>query len=137
LRLYETTIIMDSVLKTEDINDIRNRFTNFISNNGGEIVKVDEWGKRRLAYEIKKKQYGYYIHFRFLAAPTILILLEKEFRLNEAIMRYLTVSVDKRALKKEEQQAQIQQSAEDIETKASEEDDSTSTKADEVESDNV
>ena len=114
LRLYETTIIVDSVLKTEEIDDIRNRFSNFVSNNGGEIVKIDEWGKRRLAYEINKKQYGYYIHSRFFAEPTILALLEKEFRLNEVIMRSLTVSVDKRALKKEESEVQMQQSTDDI-----------------------
>jgi len=102
LTLYETTIVVDSMLKPDDLKGLRDRTTNFISNNGGEIVKVDDWGKRRLAYEIKKKQYGFYIHLRFSSPPGVLALLEKEYRLNESVLRYLTIRVDKHALKKEE-----------------------------------
>lgn len=106
MTLYETTVVIDSMLKPDDIKNLRERFTNFISNNGGEIVKSEEWGKRRLAYEIKKKQYGFYFHIRFSAPHAFLHLLEKEYRLNEAILRHLTVKLDKRALQKEEQERQ-------------------------------
>ena len=106
MALYETTIVVDSMLKPDDVKGLRDRVSNFISNNGGEIVKVEEWGKRRLAYEIKKKQYGFYIHLRFNAPAGILVLLEKEYRLNESVLRYLTIRVDKRALKKEQQEHQ-------------------------------
>ena len=102
MALYETTIVVDSMLKPDDVKGFRDRISNFISNNGGEIIKADDWGKRRLAYEIKKKQYGFYLHLRFAAPPSILTLLEKEYRLNESVLRYLTIKVDKRALKKEE-----------------------------------
>jgi len=106
LTLYETIVVIDSMLKPDDFKNLRDRITNFISNNGGEIVRVDEWGKRRLAYEIKKKQYGFYIYIRFSASPPFLSLLEKEYRLNESILRHLTVKLDKRALKKEEMDRQ-------------------------------
>lgn len=106
MALYETTIVVDSMLKPDDVKGLRDRIINFISNNGGEIVKADDWGKRRLAYEIKKKQYGFYLHLRFTAPAGILALLEKEYRLNESILRYLTIKVDKRALQKEEQERQ-------------------------------
>jgi small subunit ribosomal protein S6 len=111
LALYETTIVVDSMLKPDDVKGLRDRISNFISNNGGEIVKAEEWGKRRLSYEIKKKQYGFYIHMRFNAPPGVLVLLEKEYRLNESVLRYLTIRVDKRALKKEEQDRQKPQPA--------------------------
>lgn len=111
MALYETTILVDSMLKPDDVKGLRDRITNFISNNGGEVVKVDEWGKRRLAYEIKKKQYGFYIHMRFNAPSGVLVLLEKEYRLNESVLRYLTIKVDKRALKKEEIERQKPQPA--------------------------
>lgn len=104
--LYETTVVIDSMLKPDDIKNLRERISNFISNNGGEIVKSEEWGKRRMAYEIKKKQYGFYFHIRFSAPPAFLQLLEKEYRLNESILRHLTVKLDKRALQKEEQERQ-------------------------------
>ncbi len=106
MTLYETIVVIDSMLKPDDFKNLRDRITNFISNNGGEIVRVDEWGKRRLAYEIKKKQYGFYIYIRFSASPPFLSLLEKEYRLNESILRHLTVKLDKRALKKEEMDRQ-------------------------------
>jgi small subunit ribosomal protein S6 len=106
LTLYETTVVIDSMLKPDDIKNLRDRITNFISNNGGEIVKVEDWGKRRLAYEIKKKQYGFYVYLRFGAPPAFLRLLEKEYRLNESILRYLTVKLDKRALQREEMERQ-------------------------------
>jgi len=112
LTLYETTILVDSMLKPDDVKGLRDRIANFISNNGGEIVKVDDWGKRRLAYEIKKKQYAFYIHMRFNAPAGVLVLLEKEYRLNESILRYLTIRVDKHALKKEELERQKPQPAE-------------------------
>lgn len=94
------------MLKPDDLKNLRDRITNFISNNGGEIVKIEEWGKRRLAYEIKKKQYGFYVHIRFTASPAFLLLLEKEYRLNESMLRFLTVKLDKRALQREELERQ-------------------------------
>lgn len=106
MQLYETTVIIDSALRAEDLKNLGERITSFISHNGGEVVRVEEWGKRRLAYEVKKKQYGYYLHIRFQAPPALIALLEKEYRLNESILRYLTVKVDARALKREERERQ-------------------------------
>lgn len=106
MQLYETTVIIDSALRAEDLKNLGERITNFISNNGGEVVRAEEWGKRRLAYEVKKKQYGYYLHLRFQAPPALTALLEKEYRLNESILRYLTIKIDARALKREERERQ-------------------------------
>jgi len=103
-RLYETTIVLDPQLKSTEIEDAIKKVTNFISNHGGEIVKVDEWGKRRLAYEINKKQYGYYVYIRFNAPGQIVRLLEREYRLMESVLRYLTVRVDKLMLRMEKLQ---------------------------------
>ncbi len=110
-RLYETTIVLDPQLKSAEIEDAVKKVTNFISNHGGEIVKVDEWGKRRLAYEINKKQYGYYVHIRFNAPGQLIKLLEREYRLSESILRYLTVKVDKLALKAERVQREREAAA--------------------------
>ncbi len=100
-RLYETTIVLDPQLKSTEIEDAIKKVTTFITNHGGEIVKVDEWGKRRLAYEINKKQYGYYVYIRFSAPGQVVRLLEREYRLMEPVLRYLTVRVDKLMLKME------------------------------------
>lgn len=105
MQLYETTVIVDSLLKPDDLRDVREKIVSFISNHGGSVQKVEEWGKRRLAYEIAKKQYGYYLHMRFTAPAAVTALLEREYRLNESISRFLTVKVDKLALQHEARKA--------------------------------
>lgn len=97
LRQYETTIVIDSFQKVEDIKNIVSKIQNFIQNNGGKIDEIEEWGKKRLAYEINRKQYGNYVHILFTSETSLPGLLEREYRLEESILRYLTVIADPRA----------------------------------------
>jgi len=99
LRKYETVIVIDSLLKQEEIENIISKYEQFISDNGGKIDTIDRWGKKRLAYEIKKRQYGYYVLIRFDAPPTLIKQLTREYRLNEALLRYMTLKLSKNALK--------------------------------------
>lgn len=108
---YETTIVLDSFLKEDDRKNVLTKIENFIKNHGGEIEEIDEWGKKRLAYEINRKQYGVYVNVLFSGPSNLPKLLEREFRLEESILRYLILKVDKalrelRRMKKEEQAAQ-------------------------------
>jgi len=104
LRTYQTVIVIDSLLKNEEIDEIVNKVERVISNNGGTKVSIDRWGKKRLAYEIKKRQYGYYVEIVFDAPPNLIHILEREYRLEENILRYLSVHLNKRALEYREQQ---------------------------------
>ena len=135
MKLYETTFIVDSILKADDISELRDRVVSFITNHGGEIVKTEEWGKRRLAYEINKKQYGYYIHLRFNAPPAVIGLLENEYKLNESIMRHLTVEVDPRALKQEQLDHESEQRLQDAEDSGDDSKDDSSEETDDSEVD--
>jgi small subunit ribosomal protein S6 len=112
LRLYETTVVLDSTLKADEVRSLSDKIANFISNHGGKIEKVDDWGKRRLAYEIKKKQYGFYLNVRFSGPESLPPLLEREYRLNESVLRSLTAKIDPLVLKSEEQKARAKRSAE-------------------------
>lgn len=94
MQIYETTIVIDSLQKAEDMQATITKLENFIKNNGGTIVKKEEWGKKRLAYEINRKQYGTYYHLHFEGPGTLPGLLEREYRLEESILRYLTVKTD-------------------------------------------
>ncbi len=62
-----------------------------IEKNGGEIVKVDNWGKRKLAYEIEKRKEGYYVLFLFRSSGDLVEELERNYRINNNVIRYLTV----------------------------------------------
>jgi len=106
---YETMYILHPELEEEAIDGAVERFKALITDQGGNVERLDRWGKRRLAYEIKKKQYGFYLHVRFKSPPALIALLEKEYRLNESILRYLTVKVHRLALKQEERDRRMQQ----------------------------
>lgn len=105
MHLYETAIVFDSQAKSEEIEERINNVKNFITNHGGTIVSSEEVGKRRLAYEINKKQYGYYIYIRFNAQGNLIALLEREYRLSENVLRYLTLKIDKNQILAEEKSA--------------------------------
>ena len=96
---YETIFVIDSLLKTEEIENIITKYEKFISANGGKIEIIDRLGKRRLAFEIKKRQYGFYVLIRFDGLPSMIKALEREYRLNESILRYKTIKLSKMALK--------------------------------------
>ena len=100
---YETTFVIDSLQKSENKENILTKVQNFIKNNGGEIGEVEDWGKKRLAYEINRKQYGNYYQIHFEGPGHLPGLLEREYRLEEGILRFLTITSDpKAALKREE-----------------------------------
>lgn len=101
MRLYETAIVIDPQQKSEDIEDQIKKVASFITNHGGEVTNIDEWGKKRLAYEINKKQYGYYVIIRFNGPGQLVSLLEREYRLSENVLRYLTLKVEKHQLAEE------------------------------------
>jgi small subunit ribosomal protein S6 len=90
MKSYESVIIVNSSLSEETLNKIVKRSEDFISKNGGKLIETIQWGKRRLAYPIKKFQYGYYFIFKFQASPEIISEFEREFRLDENILRFMT-----------------------------------------------
>ena len=65
MAIYETVVILDSLLPPKEIDDIVEHFSKVITEHGGKVRTVDKWGKRRLAYEIQKKQYGFYFAIEF------------------------------------------------------------------------
>jgi small subunit ribosomal protein S6 len=78
------------------------RYQEFISKNGGEVANVERWGRRRLAYAIKKKSAGFYVQLLHKSPSDIVPKLDQTFKLDEDIIRYLTVVVDKNMLKARE-----------------------------------
>ena len=67
MRTYQTVIVIDSLLKNEEIDTIIEKVTRIINNNGGKVKNVDRWEKKRLAFKIKNRQYGYYVEIMFEA----------------------------------------------------------------------
>ncbi len=98
LKNYETVFILTPVLTEEQMKDAVKKFSGFITEHGGEIVNEDQWGLRRMAYPIQKKVNGFYTHIEFKSPSDLIAKLEVEFKRDERIMRFLTVSLDKHAI---------------------------------------
>ena len=86
---YEVLYVIDGTLSDEAIKEQVAKFTELVSANGGEVVQVDEWGKRRLAYQINYKSEGYYVLMNFKSSSEFPAELERNFGINESIMRYM------------------------------------------------
>ena len=87
---YESVIIISTKLSEEEIKAMVAKFTDLISANG-TLEKVDEWGKRRLAYEINDRTEGYYILVDFKAAPEFPKELDRQYRITDGILRTIII----------------------------------------------
>lgn len=94
MRKYEAMFILNIELSKEQLPEKVERFTSVITNNGGQIEKLAEWGKRRLAYEVNKQREGYYFLVNFTAEPTVAKELERVFRISEDVVRYVVFRLD-------------------------------------------
>lgn len=92
--MYELTYIVNSVLSDDQIKDLVQKVTQYIAEGGGEIVEVDEWGSRRLAYPLQKKRNGYYVNMYFRAPGTYIARIERALEIDDNILRYLTLRMD-------------------------------------------
>ncbi|HLG31663.1 MAG TPA: 30S ribosomal protein S6 [Ignavibacteriaceae bacterium] len=96
--VYESAVLINAGLEDNQIDLIINRIKETISNNGGEIREIENWGRKRLAYVVKKNKLGYYAIFRFDSPPDLISKLERFYQLDENILRYLTISLNSDAL---------------------------------------
>ena len=97
-RVYESAILINAALDDEAIKTLISKVKETITNNAGEILEVEDWGRKRLAYQVKKSKIGYYVIFRFNSQPDLIPKLERYYQLDEAILRYLTITLSKDAL---------------------------------------
>lgn len=95
---YESAVLINAALDDEQIDQILSKIKDNITNNGGEVLEIDNWGRKRLAYTVKKNKIGYYAIYRFIAQPSIVAKLERLYTLDESILRFLTISLTKEAL---------------------------------------
>ena len=99
---YESYIIVDGNYEDNVIEEIIKKYDAFFRKNEVEIKNVDRIGRRRMAYQIKKKQNGFYICFELIAKPEVIAKLERTYKLDDNIIRYLTIEMDKKTLKEKD-----------------------------------
>ena len=87
---YESVIIINPNLEAESIKALIEKFSNLINNNG-KVDSVEEIGKKKLAYEIKKNKEGYYIVFKFEANPELITELERVYRITDEVIKFIVI----------------------------------------------
>ncbi|MGE5313341.1 MAG: 30S ribosomal protein S6 [Acidobacteriota bacterium] len=101
-RIYETVFIVNANLEDTQIEAIIEKTKDVILKYGGEIHSIEKWGRRRLAYAIKKKNNGFYTLIEFKAPGEAIARLNRFFQLEEEVIRHLVLALDKKALKAKE-----------------------------------
>ncbi|MBO9638446.1 30S ribosomal protein S6 [Siphonobacter aquaeclarae] len=95
---YETVFILTPVLSDVQTKDTVDKFKKVLTDNGAQIVHEEAWGLKKLAYPIQGKGTGFYHLVEFTADSDVIATLETEYRRDERVMRFLTVSLDKHAI---------------------------------------
>jgi len=95
---YESVFILNPVLSADQAKNIVQKFVKLLSDNSSTIINVENWGLKKMAYPIQKKSSGFYILVEFQTSPETIAILETEFRRDETVMRFLTISLNKFAV---------------------------------------
>lgn len=90
---YESVVIINPTVEEENMKAIISKFTDII-NTDGKVEKVDELGKRKLAYDVKKFEEGFYAVFYFEANPDLITELERNYRISDEIIKFMTIKQD-------------------------------------------
>ncbi|MFA4911391.1 MAG: 30S ribosomal protein S6 [Desulfobacteria bacterium] len=97
MKAYETVFITDPDIPEEDLDKITERLTGIVDNFNGKIIGVTKWGRKKLAYRIKKRSKGYYFILNFLGDRALTTELERVLKLDDRILKYLTLKADEEA----------------------------------------
>lgn len=95
MRRYESVIILDPDLPEEAREGLFQKLSDLIAQQGGFLVDTDVWGNRKLAYEIRKKPRGFYVRFDFCGTGALVDELERNLRIDDRFLKYMTVLLDR------------------------------------------
>ena len=98
MKHYETVFILNPVLSEDQMKDTVEKFVKVLKKAKADVVNVEQWGLKKLAYPIQHKSTGFYNLVEFTAEPTVIDTLETEYRRDESVMRFLTTALDKHAV---------------------------------------
>lgn len=125
MRRYETIIIIDPDIPDELRSQVMERIGDIMDQQKGLLIEADEWGNRKLAYEIKKKSRGHYIRLEYCGTGPLVNELERFFKIDDRLLKFMTIlldnEVDLEAVKAQIAEAEAAKTAEAEAAKAAEE----------------
>ncbi|MDJ0720326.1 MAG: 30S ribosomal protein S6 [Desulfobacterales bacterium] len=109
MRRYETIVIVDPDIGEEQRAPVYDRIRELVPQKGGLVVEFDEWGARKMAYEVKKKKRGYYLRVDYCGTGELVNEIERQFRIDDRVLKYMTIlledDVDMEAIQEKMSQA--------------------------------
>ena len=87
---YESVVIINPSVEEEKVKELSQKFTDII-NNDGKVEKIEDLGKKKLAYEVKKNKEGYYVLINFEAKPELIAELERNYRITDEVIKFIVV----------------------------------------------
>ena len=100
---YETIFIINPNVESENVEKIVEDVQNLITGSEGEVIKVEKWGKKRLAYEVKRNRDGFYVFIIFAADPQFILRLGRYYGLTDEIIKNMTVRFEEPPAEPEEE----------------------------------
>lgn len=104
-RIYEEMFILRPDATEEEITPIVDQLRSTVTSAGGTVDKEERWGVRKLAYRVEKRNEGYYVLMQFTAGPQTVKEVERRLRVNDAVLKYMTVRIDEKLKKIEKRKA--------------------------------
>ena len=108
MKNYETVFILNPVLSDDQMKDTVEKFVKVLKKGKADVINVEQWGLRKLAYPIQHKSTGFYNLIEFSAAPELVNTLETEYRRDESVMRFLTTVLDKHTVVYNERRRKVE-----------------------------
>jgi small subunit ribosomal protein S6 len=94
MRRYETIVIIDPDIGEEQRAPVFDRIKELVPQKGGLVVEFDEWGARKMAYEVKKKKRGYYLRVDYCGTGDLVSEMERQFRIDDRVLKYMTILLE-------------------------------------------
>ncbi len=95
MHIYESIFIINPNLSDEETANTIKKMQEVVAKQGGEMLKQEDWGKKKLAYEIKKQKRGHYAFFQFKSAPAVVAELERTYKMTDSVIKFITVKLEK------------------------------------------
>ena len=111
MRIYEELFILKTGLPEEEVTALIDQVAGVITTGGGTIDKNENWGVRKLAYRVKKQIEGIYVLIQFTSGPTVVKEIERRLRVNDNVLKFITVRIDEKLKKVEKRKKQREKRA--------------------------
>ncbi len=99
MNIYENFVILNAALSDDEINSSLSKIQELIANSGGEVIKTDLWGRRKLAYEIKKQNKGMYVLLIYKTPPETVKKLEEFYKVFDPVVKYMVIKMGPKQVK--------------------------------------